>query len=149
KPLSQTGRVKNTREAAAYTFGYNYSVFAQRVHDVLTAVRFIKTNERPTKQLAVVGLEGTGPIVASARAVSGGAIQRAVIDTEGFRFGKVLNIHDPNFLPGGAKYGDVPGLLALALRAPTLLLGEKESIAGSTLAQSADSKLAPAEAARF
>jgi dienelactone hydrolase len=146
KPLTQTGRVKNTRESAAYTFGYNHSVFAQRVHDVLSVVRFIKTNERPTKQLAVVGLEGTGPIVAAARAVSGDAIQRAVIDTQGFRLGKVLNIHDPNFLPGGAKYGDVPGMLSVAASAQTLLIGEKEAIAGSTLAHSGD---APAQAARF
>jgi dienelactone hydrolase len=149
KPLTRTGRVKNTREAAAYTFGYNHSVFAQRVHDVLTVVRFIKTNERPSKQLAVVGLEGTGPIVAAARAVSGDAIQRAVIDTGGFRFGQVLNIHDPNFLPGGAKYGDIPGMLTLAAPAPTLLLGEKAAIAGSTLAQGSEAKTARAEAARF
>jgi len=146
KPLTQTGRVKNTRESAVYTFGYNHSVFAQRVHDVLSVVRFIKTNERPSKQLAVVGLEGAGPIVAAARAVSGDAIQRAVVDTQGFRFGKVLDIHDPNFLPGGAKYGDVPGMLSVAASAQTLLIGEKEAIAGSTLAHSGD---APAQAARF
>jgi len=149
KPLTQTRRVNNSREAAAYTFGYNHALFAQRVHDVLTVVRFIKTNERPSKQLAVIGLEGTGPIVAAARAVSGDAIQRAVIDTEGFRFGQVLNIHDPNFLPGGAKYGDLPGFLALAVPAPTLLIGEKNAIAGSTRAQASDASAARAEAARF
>ncbi len=149
KALTQTGRVKNSREAAAYTFGYNQALFAQRVHDVLTVVRFIKTHERQTKHLAVVGLEGTGPIVAAARAVSGDAIQRAVIDTEGFRFGQVLNSHDPNFLPGGAKYGDLPVFFTLAVPAPTLLLGEKSAIAGSTLAQASDEKTARAEAARF
>ena len=31
----------------------------------------------------------------------------------GFRFGKVLDLHSPDFLPGGAKYGDVDGLIAL------------------------------------
>ncbi len=124
KPLTQTGRVRNTREAAAYTFGYNQALFAQRVHDVLTVVRFIKTNERPSKQLAVVGIEGTGPIVVATRAVSGDAFQRAVIDTEGFRFGQVLNIQDPNFLPGGAKYGDVPGLIALGAPGKLWLAGE-------------------------
>jgi len=125
KPLTQTGRVKgNSRESAAYTFGYNHALFAQRVHDVLTVLRFIKTHEHPTKQLAVVGIDGMGPIAAAARAVSGDAIQRAVIDTEGFRFGQVLNIHDPNFLPGGAKYGDVPGLLALGAPGKLKLAGE-------------------------
>ncbi|HEU0010063.1 MAG TPA: acetylxylan esterase [Verrucomicrobiae bacterium] len=149
KPLTQTGRVKNSREAAAYTFGYNHALFAQRVHDVLSVLKFIKSNERASKQLILVGLDGAGPIAAAARAVSGDAIQRAVIDTEGFRFGQVLNIHDPNFLPGGAKYGDLPGLLTLAAPAPTLLLGEKAAIAGSTLAQSSERKAARAEAARF
>jgi hypothetical protein len=37
-----TPRVDNPREAAAYTFGYNHSVFAGRVHDVLTLVAFAR-----------------------------------------------------------------------------------------------------------
>ena len=113
KPITQTRRVKNTREAAAYTFGYNHSLFAQRVHDILTVVKFIKDSERKTERLDVVGLGGAGPWVAAARAQAGNAIDRAVIDTGGFRFGKVLEIHDVNFLPGGAKYGDLPGFIAL------------------------------------
>ena len=42
-----------------------------------------------------------------------GAIDRAAIHVGDFRFGKVLDLRSPDFLPGGAKYGDVPGLLAL------------------------------------
>src|SRR6266568_8153586 len=38
KPLTQTPRVKNPREAGAYTFGYNYALFVHRVHDVLSVV---------------------------------------------------------------------------------------------------------------
>jgi hypothetical protein len=34
KPITQTRRVKNPREAAAFTFGYNSALFAQRVQDV-------------------------------------------------------------------------------------------------------------------
>jgi hypothetical protein len=47
-----------------------------------------------------------------------------VIDTGGFRFGRVLEIHDVNFLPGGAKYFDLPGLLALGAPGDVLLVGE-------------------------
>jgi len=36
----------------------------------------------------------------------------------------VLDLHDVNFLPGGAKYGDLPGLLALAAPARLWLAGE-------------------------
>jgi hypothetical protein len=124
KPVTQTRRVKNPREAAAFTFGYNHSLFAERVHDILTVVKFIKDSERKTELLDVVGLSGAGPWVAAARAQAQGAIDRAVIDTGGFRFGKLLEIHDVNFLPGGAKYGDLPGLLALGQPEKLLVGGE-------------------------
>lgn len=111
--FTRTPRVKNPREAAAYTFGYNPAVFVQRVHDVLTAVQFIRNHERPTRQLSLVALDGTGPIAAAARAQAGGAFARAAIYLGDFRFGRVLDLHSPDFLPGGAKYGDVEGLLTL------------------------------------
>jgi hypothetical protein len=148
QPLAKTATVKNPREAAAYTFGYNHALFARRVHDVLTVVQFLKTYERPSKQVVLVGLEGAGPIVAAARAVSGTAVDRAVIDTGGFRFGKVLDLRDPAFLPGGAKYGDVPGMLALA-SSPALVFGETAALAGVTAGHSTDAGEKRAEAVRF
>ena len=113
KPITQTRSVKNTREAAPYTFGYNPTLFAQRVHDVLTLVKYITGNERKTQALDIVGLGGAGPWAAAALAQCRGEVHRAVIDTGGFRFGKVLDLHDVNFLPA-APCDDLPGLLALA-----------------------------------
>lgn len=133
KPLEKTPRVKNPREAGAYTFGYNHALFVHRVQDVLAAVKFAKSPEHGAKRLTVVGFDGAGPWVAAARAQSGGAINQAVIDTGGFRFGKVLDLHDPNFLPGGAKYGDLPALLALAAPERTWVGGENAE--GLALAQ--------------
>ena len=144
KPLTRTPRVKNPREAAAYTFGYNASVFVQRVHDVLSAVKLVKTHERPTKELIVAGFDGAGPWVAAARAMSGDAIDRAVIDTGGFRFGKVLDIHDPNFLPGGAKYGDLPGMLALGAPGKLWLAGEGAQVPDLVRAAYASTKTSEA-----
>lgn len=135
KPFTKTPRVKNPREAAAYTFGYNHAVFAQRVHDVLTVVKFIRTHERPSKRVDLVGLNGGGAWVAAARALCGEAVDRAMIDTQGFRFGKVLEIHSPDFLPGGAKYGDLPGLLALAAPGRLWLAGENSQSASAVKAQ--------------
>ena len=43
QPLEKTRRVENTREAAAYTFGYNHTVFAQRVHDASPTRRLLRT----------------------------------------------------------------------------------------------------------
>jgi hypothetical protein len=116
QPFTKTPRVKNPREAAAYTFGYNQSVFVQRVHDVLTVTKFIKTHERPSKEVTVVGLGGVGPIAGAARAMCGEAIDRAVIDTAGFRFGRLQDIHDPNFLPGAPSMAICRPCLRWALR---------------------------------
>jgi len=128
-PVTETRRVKNPREAAAYTFGYNHTLFAQRVHDVLTVLAFLGKGDKPDRISAVALDAETGPILAAARAVSGGAVADAVIDTGGFRFAEVTAIHSPAFLPGGAKYLDVPGLLAAA-PSGNLLLADRAADRG-------------------
>ncbi len=125
KPVTKTRRVKNAREAAAYTFGYNHTLFAQRVHDILTVVKFVVENERKSVSIDLVGLNGAGHWVAAALPQAREAITRAVVETGGFRFGKILEIHDANFLPGGAKYGDLPGMIALAAPAKVVEIGER------------------------
>jgi dienelactone hydrolase len=124
QPLTKTRRVKNPRESAAYTFGYNPTVFAQRVQDILSVVKLSRTTEAPPEVVCLVGLEGAGPWVAAARALAGAAVDRAVIDTQGFRFGQITDLHDPNFLPGGAKYFDLPGMIALNAPGRLFLAGE-------------------------
>ena len=128
QPVKQSRVVANPREFAGYTYGYNHALFAQRTHDVLTLVNYVKTakvgsHPAPTA-LAVVGFGNMGAIAAAARAVSGDAITHAVVDTNGFRFSKVLDYRDPQFLPGGSKYLDVPGLLALGAPHQLWLTGE-------------------------
>jgi hypothetical protein len=122
--VTRTRRVKNPREAAAYTFGYNHTLFAQRVHDVLSVLSGIRSHERQSTSVDLVALDGTAPVAAVARAQSGNAIRKLVIGHADFRFGKVLEIHDVNFLPGGAKYGDLPGFLGLGAPGETRLVGE-------------------------
>ena len=111
--FTRTRRVANTREAAAYTFGYNHSLCVRRAHDVLTLIEFARRHERTPSRIGVVGMGSTGPIVALARTQAGQHIHSAVIDANGFRFGNVRNLHDSMFLPGGAKYDDLPGMLAI------------------------------------
>lgn len=132
--FTRTGRVRNPREAAPYTFGYNHAVLAQRVHDVLTTVKFTQTHERPSRRIQLLALDGTAPIAVAAAALCGDAIQDLAIDTQGFRFGKVLDLHDPNFLPGGAKYGDVPALLQLAGDKAPWIRGESSAQRGTEAA---------------
>ncbi|MFO0901484.1 MAG: acetylxylan esterase [Pirellulales bacterium] len=124
KPLEKTPRVKNTREFAGYTFGFNSTVFARRVHDVLNVLAFVHGHKDKPQRVDLVGLEGAGPIAAAARAVAADSVQTLAVDTQGFRFAQVDDLHDPNFQPGGAKYGDVPALLALGAPGQAIVAGE-------------------------
>lgn len=128
QPLKQTPVVANPREFAGYTYGYNHALFAQRTHDILSLVSYLRKADVPghpkPTSVEVAGFGSTGPLVAAARAIAGDAISQAVVDTNGFRFGKLLDFRDPQFLPGGAKYLDVPGLLALSAPYPLWLAGE-------------------------
>ena len=135
EPVTETRRVKNPREAAAFTFGYNHTLFAQRVHDVLTMIAFLRQRFPAPAAVWVVGLEGAGPWAAVALTQAGHAVAKAALDTAGFRFGCVTAMHSPDFLPGGAKYEDVPGALALA--APTALWLAGEGAKGPAVTRAA------------
>ena len=130
KGLKQTRVVAGPREVPAYTFGYNHALFAQRVHDVLTITQYLRakrdSSQPAVKKVSLAGFGKMGVVAAAARAVSGGAIDKAAVDTGGFRFGQLLDYRDPMFLPGGSKYLDVPGLLCLAADRPLWVAGEKD-----------------------
>jgi len=117
-------KVNTPRQYAGFTYGYNHPLFAQRVHDALSLVSFVKHHEEHPERIDLVGLDGAGPWVAAACAQAGDAVSRAVVDSAGFRFGKLNDFADANFLPGSVKYGDVPGMLALAAPRPLWLAGE-------------------------
>ncbi|MEN9677099.1 MAG: hypothetical protein RIS76_2995, partial [Verrucomicrobiota bacterium] len=139
--VTYTRRVKNPREAAAYTFGYNRALFAQRVHDVLTTLQFIRTHERPSRQVGAVALDPvTGTVLAAALAVAGDGLDFAACDTHGFRFGSVVDLQDVRFLPGGAKYGDLPGLLSLG-RVQTLWVAGEPELTASHIARLSGAKV--------
>lgn len=144
EPIEQTRVVANPREFAGYTFGYNHTLFAQRTHDVLSIVSLLRhANAGPCpqpKSVAIAGWRSTGPLVAAAGALAGNAIDRTAVDTQGFRFGKLLDYRDPMFLPGGAKYLDLPGLLALHAPRPLWLAGEGQEPAIITAAYREDSQ---------
>lgn len=129
EPMKQTRTVDSPREFAGYTFCYNRALFAQRAHDVLTLAQFLRTTQaadlpRP-KAVALAGWGNMGPVALAARALAGEAVGRAAADTLGFRFGALLDYRDPRFLPGGAKYFDLPGFIALNAPHAVWLAGEK------------------------
>jgi dienelactone hydrolase len=130
EPFQQTPVVSNRREYAGYTFGYNHTVFAQRVHDILAMIDRIPqcvnvtTENDFAAKICLVGVDGAGPLAAAALAQAGDAVHKAAIDTGGFRFVDLNSYRDPNFLPGAVKYGDLPALLALAAPRPLWIAGE-------------------------
>jgi hypothetical protein len=103
--------VSNPRQYAGYTYTYNTPLFAQRVHDVLTLIQWVRSGDHPVDSVHLVGTGGIGPVAAGAGAVSGTSIASLVAETGGFRFGQLTDYRDANFLPGIVKYGDVPALL--------------------------------------
>jgi dienelactone hydrolase len=152
KTLKQTRVVNSPREVPAYTFCYNHALFAQRVHDVMTITRYLlapRDHSQPAVQkVSLAGFGRMGPVAAAARAVMGATVAKAAVDTAGFRFGQLLDYRDPMFLPGGAKYLDVPGLLCAAATQPLWVAGENDAtlFPSATLHQTgADAKTAAVE----
>jgi dienelactone hydrolase len=105
---------------AGYTFGYNRTLLANRIHDVLTAVAFARGQEG-TKPVNMVGWDKAGPWAGIARGLCGDAVAKTAIDVDGFRFDKVFTLSDEMMLPGAVKYGGLPAFMALAAPAPLYL----------------------------
>lgn len=100
------------REFSGYTFGYNPTLLASRVHDVMTMVTLMKNQPKyPLKNLEIRGLEGAGPIALAAGAVMG--LRNIQADLEGFRFADLKTPWHIHFVPGAVKYGDVEALQLL------------------------------------
>jgi len=139
-PPARNRTVREDREAAAYTYGYNHPLLAQRAHDVLTVLTALQARQvgdlgRP-RRVMLAAFGDTAPVAAAARAVAGAAIAKTALDTGGFRFAEVADWRDARFLPGGAKYLDLPGFLA-AHPLPLWIAGEPEPKASEAAAYQA------------
>ena len=109
---------------SGWTYCYNLPVFARRVHDILAVIALVKRDDVKQHVIDVVGPNGAGPLVAAAVTQAQGTVTRAAINTEGFRFADSKDVYDINFMPGAAKYDDLPGLLALSAPTRLWLAGE-------------------------
>lgn len=98
---------------AGFTFGYNRTLLAERVHDILTAIAFAKNYDK-VKTVHLAGFEKAGPWVLLARGLCGDAVSRTAADFNGFRYDKVRTTSDEMMLPGALRYGGLPALAALA-----------------------------------
>jgi hypothetical protein len=121
KPLTRQRSLPGEDAFGGWTYCYNMPLFARRVQDIVSV---IETAFWPGLSIDIIGTGRMGPVVAAAVAQTNGKVCRAAIDTGGFRFGSVTDIYDAEFLPGAARYGDLPGLLSLAAPTKLWLAGE-------------------------
>jgi dienelactone hydrolase len=97
---------------AGYTYGYNRSLLANRVHDALTLLAFGKSMLK-AKTIQLVGWAEMGVVAVLARALAGDAVAKTAADLNQFRFETIKDTADPMMLPGAVKYGGLPAFLAL------------------------------------
>jgi dienelactone hydrolase len=111
---------------AGFTYGYNRSLLAERVHDVLSAFNF---HSEAQKQY-VIGWGEMGPVTVLAAALAGEKkIVKLAADLNQFRFEVVKDTADPMMLPGALKYGGLAAFLALC--APGAVLAHNHAETGS------------------
>ena len=107
-----TNMVVSKLAYSGYFYGYNRSLVAERVHDILTTIAYAK--ERAATEVHLVGFEKAGPWRGSwaCDGLCGATMAgRTAADVNGFRFEQVKDFDDEMMLPGALKYG---GLLTLA-----------------------------------
>jgi dienelactone hydrolase len=126
--------IAHPRNYAGFTYGYNYPLFAQRVHDVLTVIAAVRDRRGDEANIHLVGFGPAGAWAAAAAAQAGEAASGLAVD-ESFRLAAVDRLDSPHLLPGAAKYGGVEALLALAKPKSLVIFGARDAgLAGLTAA---------------
>jgi dienelactone hydrolase len=98
-------KIKNEDTYFGYQTGYNRTVFAERVSDVLTAIAFAKN--LGGNSINVAGRGKAGAWVLAARALAGDVVARASVDLGGFEFDQVRETTDesrPGLAGGGRPH---------------------------------------------
>jgi len=110
---------------SGYTFGYNKTTIAQRVHDLLTTVAAVRKDSQ-LKKLHLVGTGGAGVWCLLAGSLLEDPVDSMIVNLDGFSFANITRTSDPNYLPGALRYGDIGGLGLLA-RSKLLAVGGIEA----------------------
>lgn len=113
---------------AGFTYGYNRSLLAERVHDMLTVIRFAQLVK--AKSIRVVGWDEFGVAAILATAAAGGAVSKLAADLGQFRFETITKTDDPMMLPGAVKYGGLGAFLGLCAPTETLAHNHKGTASG-------------------
>ncbi len=110
-------RTNDFREFSGYTYGYNPTLLARRVHDVFTMVAMMQSHEKwPAQDIRLIATDGAEPVGLVAGALLGKVLARVDAEPGDFRFARLTNFWDIHFVPGAVKYGDVEALVRLNRR---------------------------------
>jgi dienelactone hydrolase len=123
RPFAGPLRVDEGRHGqhVAYTWGYNRTLLAWRVHDVLTAVAWAR-GAHGGRAVKLVGLGDAGTSALLAGALAGPAVASVSVDWT-VDPGAVRDLADPAFLPGAARHGGLEAFAALLAPTPLALRG--------------------------
>jgi dienelactone hydrolase len=114
---------------AGFTYGYNRTLLANRVHDALTLIAFAQTLLK-VKTIRVVGWDEFGVVAVLAKALAGDAVTKTAADLNQFSFESIEKTDDPMMLPGAVKYGGLGAFLALCAPGEVLVHNHKGTDTG-------------------
>jgi hypothetical protein len=124
--------VANPRLSAAYTYGYNPPLFVRRCRQIAATAAWLQ-RAWPEAKVTIEGRRGGAALAAGAGlwlSTTEAAPVRVSIDPDGFRFENVTSIRDPWFLPGSARFLDLPGLVHCLPHTATIRGRDSADIAG-------------------
>lgn len=102
------------REFSAFTYGYNPTLLARRVHDISALVTMIRSDKtRAIKNVRLVAGQNHTAVGLVSGVILKNALDEVQVQRDEFRFENISSHWDPDFVPGAVKYGDVDGLRKL------------------------------------
>ncbi len=104
-------RVKNDRDYAGFTYGYNHSFIAKQVHGLDFSIDVLNKKSNSSTSTILSAEPGLEHVVLAAALVAGDKLTAIDLRSTDFRFSKLTAYDDADFWPGAVKYGDLPGLL--------------------------------------
>lgn len=117
---------------AGYTFGYNRTLLAERVRDLLTAIEAFGPlgiapgrDGTPEPRTLLWGEGDAGPWTLLAAAQADGQVDAVVADWSG-DFESIRDLAHPNLLPGALGYGGLDAFTGLVAPVPVTLCGRDE-----------------------
>lgn len=101
---------------------FNRTLLANRVHDILTGITFLR-HRTGLNSVDLVGVGEAGPWCLLAQGLCGNAVGRLFADHAAFSFQSVRTVSDPMYLPGALRYGDLITFAGLGTASELFLSG--------------------------